>query len=147
MQTAPRAPHAEPGPLSLHEEGDWDSKDDFRELCFSQLELLLHDILRCVCVSATKKLLTVQSCQHEPILASSHAQMQRYACLFRQPHWQATVFARVPETFSSGRLELQRIATAGATTLERREGTLLLSSGTAILLHWLPLPAAPHPPE
>ncbi len=49
----------------------------------------------------------------------------------RRPTWQATVFARVPHSFSTGRLELQRIASAGTCTLERRESTLVLSSNSA----------------
>ena len=94
VYAAPRAPDAQLRPDSLHAEGSWDSGHEFRDLCFTQLELLLHDILR-------------------------------------QPRWQATVFARVPQSFSSGQLELQRIASAGASTVERREGKLLLGSGTA----------------
>lgn len=41
------------------------------------------------------------------------------------------MYARVPESFSTGTLQLTRVATAGASTVERREGNLVLGSSTA----------------
>ena len=46
--------------------------------------------------------------------------------LCRQPHWQATLFARAPQSLSTGELELLRIASAGPGLCEYRDNQLLL---------------------
>ncbi len=51
--------------------------------------------------------------------------------LCRQPFWNAAVFARVPNSFNSGLLEFQRVASVGAKVHERRENTLTLGNGNA----------------
>ncbi|BDA41622.1 probable chloroplast sensor kinase, chloroplastic at N-terminal half [Coccomyxa sp. Obi] len=48
-----------------------------------------------------------------------------------QPFWNAAVFARVPDSFNSGLLEFQRVASVGTKVHEKRENTLTLGNSNA----------------
>ena len=92
--------------------------EDFRDLVHTQLSLLL-EILR---YAHTLHILQQSVSYHcSPML-------EQFFSHCRQPQWQATLFARAPQSFSTGELDLLRIASAGPGLCECRDSHLLLAS-------------------